>query len=304
VWETPELFELPVGDGPGTRWVLAVAVSSGAPAGGSGVQYFVGEFDGSTFTSEDAKSTVLWADYGTDFYASQAWNNEPAGRTIWTAWMSNWLYAKVIPTSTWRGSLTFPRQLQLKNTNQGIRLLQKPVREIERLRVRCWNWQDELISPETGDLLGDAQGQTLDISAEFDLLRDQQPDSFGLQVRVGKSERTTIGYDSRSQALFVDRGIAGRADFSAEFAGKHSAKMEPIGDTVQLRILVDHSSVEVFGNDGQVVLTERIFPDASSAGLRIYAKGGAVKLRSLDVYVLGKANFAESLGPKRSVRVH
>ncbi|UCG24958.1 MAG: glycoside hydrolase family 32 protein [Chloroflexota bacterium] len=298
VWETPELFELPVAGGPDTRWILAVAVSKGAPAGGSGVQYFVGDFDGSTFTSENPRSTILWADYGPDFYASQAWTDEPFGRVIWTAWMNNWRYAEFIPTSTWRGSLAFPRRLGLRITDLGLRLLQEPVSQIESLRGKRWFWQDEFISPENGALLDDVQGQALDILAEFEVLKDQQPDSFGLQVRVGKNEQTTVGYNSNSQVLFVDRSASGQADFCPGFAGKHSAQMEPNGDTVQLRILVDSSSVEVFGNNGQVVLTERIFPDDRSAGLRIYAIGGPVWLRSLYIYVLDKAIFADSSEPK------
>ena len=82
VWETPDLFKLPVDGGPESRWVLTVGLGGGAPAGGTGVQYFIGDFDGKTFTSENPKSTVLWADYGADFYAAQGWNDAPNGRHL------------------------------------------------------------------------------------------------------------------------------------------------------------------------------------------------------------------------------
>jgi ABC-type sugar transport system permease subunit len=141
VWETPDLFELPVDGGPETRWVLAVGIGGCAPGGGSGVQYFIGAFDGATFSSENPQETVLWADYGADFYAAQSWSDAPGGRRIWVGWMNNWLYAQDIPTSSWRGALTIPRELALTNTPQGVRLVQRPVPELQQLRGEHWDWE-------------------------------------------------------------------------------------------------------------------------------------------------------------------
>ena len=106
VWECPELFQAPVENGQSgeSRWILKVDVNDGAPFGGSGGQYFVGHFDGKNFHSEGIKSDPLWIDFGKDFYASQSWNDAPAGRPVWLAWMNNWQYANDIPTSPWRGA--------------------------------------------------------------------------------------------------------------------------------------------------------------------------------------------------------
>jgi len=104
VWETPDLLKLPIDGSSETAWVLAVSVQSGAPAGGSGVQYFVGDFDGSVFQRTSSADAVHWANYGGDFYAAQSWNNTPDGRALWLAWMNNWSYADAIPADGgWRG---------------------------------------------------------------------------------------------------------------------------------------------------------------------------------------------------------
>ena len=116
-WEVPDLFELPLGKGPETRWVLIVSVGADAPAGGSGMQYFVGDFDGQTFTSQDTPSRIRWVDFGPDFYAAISWSNIPDGRRLWLGWMSNWLYARETPTATWRGSMSVPRELSLSRNH-------------------------------------------------------------------------------------------------------------------------------------------------------------------------------------------
>lgn len=104
VWETPELFELPVdGDEEDTRWVLQVDMNPGSIAGGSGGQYFLGDFDGAVFTRQEKSNDINWVDYGTDFYAAQAFNGMD-DRVVWMAWMSNWTYASSLPTDPWRGA--------------------------------------------------------------------------------------------------------------------------------------------------------------------------------------------------------
>ena len=121
IWECPDLFPVRVeGQGRDSRWVLVVTVGSGAPAGGSGTQYFVGEFDGTRFVPDGtpAPTLPLWADYGRDFYAAVSWSDVPArdGRRLWIGWMSNWNYANDVPTFPWRSAMTVPRELLLRQT--------------------------------------------------------------------------------------------------------------------------------------------------------------------------------------------
>ena len=138
VWECPDLFALPVDGKPDEiRWVLDVDINPGGVAGGSGGQYFVGAFDGTTFVNDNPPATTLWADYGKDFYATISFSDIPPtdGRRIWMAWISNWQYANEEPTVIWRGAQSVPRELALRRLPDGIRLVQRPVAELLALRT-------------------------------------------------------------------------------------------------------------------------------------------------------------------------
>lgn len=295
VWETPDLFALPVDNGQELRWVLAVAIGGCAPAGGSGVQYFVGDFDGETFTSGNDKDTILWADRGADFYAPQSWSDSPDGRRIWLAWMNNWTYAQDIPTSTWRGSFTAPRELSLVTTPDGIQLAQQPVEELQQLRGEHREWRDEIIRPGS-NLLSEVRGETLEIAAEFEIEDLADSDRFGIRVRTGPGEHTTVGYGTKGRTLYVDRSQSGHTEFSPAFGAVHTAKMEPVDGKVRLHILVDRSSLEVFGNNGLIAMTEQIFPAGDSLGLELFVDGAQVRLNSLDVWQLDPGTFTADYG--------
>jgi fructan beta-fructosidase len=288
VWETPDLFEMPVNGGPVTRWILTVGVSNGAPAGGSGTQYFVGTFDGKTFTSEGPEDAILWADFGADYYAAQSWSDEPTGRRIMLGWQNNWRYSGVIPASTWRGSFSLPRQLSLTQTAQGIRLVQQPIPEIQSLRGRHQHWNNETILPGK-NLLAKVKGEALEIIAEFQAYSTVE--RFGFHVRAGADEFTMIGFNPRQKILLVDRSHAGKSDFSNDFAGTQVANLDPPNGIVHLHIFIDRASVEVFSDDGQVVFSDIIFPSEKSQGVELFTEGGAVTLKKLDIYYLKPARF-------------
>lgn len=288
VWETPDLFELPVANESETRWVLTVGVGDGSPAGGSGTQYFIGRFDGRTFISENLSDTILWVDYGADYYAPQSWSDEPDARRIMLGWMNNWQYANVVPTPSWRGTFSIPRQLALIKTTNGIRLVQQPVTELEILRGERHHWDDEIIYPHT-NLLAGIHGDKFEIIAEFRIM--SPIDRFGLRVRVGDGLSTTIGYKVKEQELFADRTISGLRDFNLAFACIHLAPLVAQNGVIQLHIFIDRCSMEVFANQGLVTFTELIFPHPDCLGLELFAAGGQVILDSLDIYQLNPAQF-------------
>ncbi len=288
VWETPDLFELPVDDGHETRWILTVGVQDGASAGGSGTQYFVGMFDGEKFTSENPPETVIWADYGADYYAAQSWNDEPNGRRLMIAWMNNWQYARLIPSFGWRGVFSVIRQEALIRTENGIRLVHKPIPELQKLRGGQYHWRDKMIQPET-NLLADLHGSSLEILAEFKITHDIG--CFGFRVHVGKNEHTTVCYKMNEQKLYVDRAHSGIVDFKDGFAGIHSAALAPIDGIIRLHIFVDSLSVEVFANDGLITFTESIFPREDSQGIELFVEECDVLVNSLDIFELNPASF-------------
>ncbi len=290
-WECPDLFELPIeGEAGATKWIFQVDSGQGHPWVGSGCQYFVGEFDGKTFRNDNPPETALWLDWGRDFYAAQSYSNVPAqdGRRIVIGWINNWMYARKIPTSPWRGGQSIPRELTLRRFQEGLRLTQRPVRETESLRGQ--DLQLANISIETANREIERRkfdGDALEIQAEIDLGSAAE---VGFRVRQGegegKAEETLIGYTIDPAEVYVDRTKSGEVDFDATFAGRHSARLSAAAGRVNLRILVDRSVVEVFAGDGRVAITDRIFPKSSSKGISLYANGGSARIIELKMWKL------------------
>ena len=298
VWECPDLFELPVdGDATHTRWVLVVNLNPGGIAGGSATQYFVGRFDGTRFTADEptpattdsTAAGVRWADYGKDLYATVSWNGGPArdGRRVWLGWMNNWQYAGDIPTTPWRSAQSIPRTVTLTRAEEGIRLVQQPVAELRQLRgARHALAAQAIPSGSTSLAARGIVGDALEIAAEFEMGTATE---FGLKVRTGPGEETVVGIDPKAGQLFVDRTRSGQTGFHAAFSGRQIAPLPIEHGRVRLRIFVDWSSVEVFGGDGRVVITDQIFPAPESDGVALYATGGSARLVSLEAWPLGSA---------------
>nr|WP_281249159.1 GH32 C-terminal domain-containing protein [Halobacillus massiliensis] len=291
IWECPALVELPIdGDPNNTKWVLQVSINDGASAGGSGMQYFVGDFDGETFTNENPSNEVLWTDYGADYYAGVEWSGIEGenGEKYWLGWMSNWQYANETPTSTWRSSMTLPRTLELTETEAGTRLKQTPIPfdSITDQRRKA-SFVNEKISGASS-LLSDFSGDTYEMVAEFDI-SGTDAEEFGFKVRKGEGgEYTTVGYNVGEEKLFIDRANSDDFNYGPNVKDKHEAFLSVSNGKLKMRIFVDRSAVELFGANGEVVITDQIFPDPASKGLEIYSEGGEVKLTSLDIYPLKK----------------
>jgi len=288
IWECPALFPVSVADTGRTAWVLQVDLNPGSVAGGSGGQYFLGTFDGTTFTPRTGRdlSEPRWVDCGPDFYAAIPWSNIPDsdGRALWLGWMNNWTYAEQIPTSPWRSALTVPRSVKLRSVDGEPRLVQQPVSELQRLRSDSTHLSGRSLASEIVPLPADpARGRAVELVAVF---APEDAASVGLNVRVGSEEKTVIGYDSESRKVFVDRRASGRCDFHDEFPARHAAPLDLEDGRVKLHVLVDRSSIEVFANDGARVLTHRIFPSPSSTGTELFARGGTARLVRLDAWTL------------------
>ncbi len=285
IWECPDIFKLPIeGKNDKHKWVLKVDINSGAPHGGSGAQYFIGEFDGTEFHNQYNDDTTLWLDYGKDYYAGVSWSDVPEedGRRLWIAWMSNWQYAGQVPTDPWRGVMTFPRELMLTETAEGYRVIQKPIREIELLRTNAYNYNNIIVKPHNG-ILNNIYGDTLEIIAKFKNISSEE---FGFKVRQSDKEETIVGYDTLKNHIFIDRDKSGRSEFHDDFAGKHFAELIGDNEIIKMHILVDSSSVELFVNDGLVSITDLIFPAPESRGLELYVKSGEAELISLKINIL------------------
>ena len=284
-WECPDLIELPIEGSQEKKWVLIINRNPGAPAGGTGTRYLIGNFDGAKFASEVADTPVLWADWGKDFYATNTWNDMPKddGRRVWIGWFSNWQYANVEPTVLWRGAQSVPRSLMLRRYSGGLRMVQRPVRELQSLRHEKLRVKDLSVAEANQKIKATrATGETFEIEAE---LQPGQAEEIGFRLRKGKDAETLVGFDAAQGEVFVDRMRSGDVSFSRDFPGRFAAELEKRGQ-VSLHIFVDRSSVEVFVNDGERVLSDRIYPPPGSAGIEVYAKGGGGKIVSLTMWEL------------------
>ncbi len=300
IWECPDLFELTVEETGEKKWVLLVSYNTEAE--GSAMQYFVGNFNGKKFTNENTNDLILTLDYGKDFYAGVTWNHAPQDRRLMIAWLNNWQYANEIPTSTWRSAQSLVRELTLKEFPEGARLVQQPVEALQKLRQA--HRHEENVTVKEGDnymSVEGIQGSRLEIIATFEYEAIDTPaeaknlaSEFGIKVFKGEAQETVIGYDVASQSLFVDRTQSSDTAFAKSFPVKTAGLMPAEEGTVKLHVFVDHSSVEVFGNDGYAAMSNRIFPDPAQDAVDIYAVGGPVTLKTLDIWEVQSIWAADS----------
>jgi len=279
VWECPDLFELPVKGHPNKKkWVLKIGLNPGHVSGGSGEQYFIGDFDGARFRSDNPSET-RWLDYGRDCYCALTWSGEPQGRpTHMIGWMNNWQYARATPTDPWRGAMTLPRALELRTSAKGIRLAQAPPPEMRSLRSEAFSYQGS-----SAKELNEKLAKWPHLSQTFELEATVRPGpgkQFAWRVLEGPQEYTLIGYDTDRKEIFVDRTHTAHASFHERYPSRTVAPLDPRRGAVTLRIFVDQSSVEVFADDGQVVLTNLVFPNPASTGISLMAdKTGVDQIR-------------------------
>ena len=279
VWECPDLFPMKVENSDETKWVMIVSLGDGSPNGGSGTQYFIGDFDGKTFVNSLLTNEILWLDHGRDNYAGVTWSDIPEkdGRRIFIGWMSNWKYANVVPTERWRSAMTIPRELSLMRLPQGTRLLAKPVEEIRRIRDKTIKMEGRAIR---GNLEVDvpfdvAKSEVLLEFADLNMARD-----FGIMLSNNVGQYLLVGYDPDSNRFYIDRSSSGPAKFSDGFAGRQYSPRISKAQIIQLHLLFDVSSVELFADGGEVAMTALYFPDEEFNKITLYANDGSVVVES------------------------
>jgi sucrose-6-phosphate hydrolase SacC (GH32 family) len=236
--------------------------------------------------AHSASESALWFDYGPDYYAAVSWSDVPNsdGRRLWLGWMNNWQYGQDVPTSPWRSAMSIPREVGLRKTADGIRLVQKPAQEMESLRSEHFQFNGGNVAAVNDWLAKNKiQGDQLEMLVEF---APQSAGVEGVRVLKGDKEATVIGVDrGRGQAL-VDRMQSGMTNFHPKFASKNEAPIIARDGKVKLHIFVDAGSVEVFINDGECVFTDLVFPSAASRGVEFFGPASHSTISSLNVWQL------------------
>jgi fructan beta-fructosidase len=304
-FECPDFFQLTTAEGE-TKWVMIVNVNPGCYFGGSATQYFVGEFDGKSFTCDSPKETVKWLDWGKDHYATVCFSNT-GDRVIAVPWMSNWQYGTIVPTKYFRSANAVPRELGLFKAGGEFYVSAYPVAELSNLEK----------GSRTVDGIVATAGKPQDVK-----LFDKTDGAYELEMdinvpAVGRSgfrllndagDVVDMYFDVLLQRFVMDRTKSGLIDF-AERSTTHEIEnhdrrktnsMNYVNDFAlatwapmavrgqhKVKILYDFDSLEVFIDGGKVVMTNLVFPDKPYDGLEVYSDKGRFTVGSLKVTALG-----------------
>ncbi|MEO8413630.1 MAG: glycoside hydrolase family 32 protein [Ginsengibacter sp.] len=263
VWECPDLFSL---DDNGQKvWVLIVNINPGGPNLGSGTQYFVGSFDGHKFTT--ANKQTKWLDYGPDDYAGITWSNT-GNRKIFLGWMSNWLYANVVPTYTWRNAMTIPRELKIKHAGNDILVASAPVKELNIMEEQPIVVKNKTVI-DSFDIGQKTKGVKFPcrLNLDMDSIKD-----FLIVLSNDMGEQLLIGFDKSNNQFYIDRTKSGKTDFQKDFPAKHTAPRFIEIKKMDVSLIIDVTSVELFADDGLTIMTALFFPDKPYDSIHFYSK--------------------------------
>ncbi len=261
-WECPDLFPLRCVETGDEYWVMVVGIGSDCFAPGSGTQYFIGQFDGVTFSNMNSPETVLWMDFGRDYYAIQSWSDAPAqarGERTAIAWMSNWQYARNLPTEGFRSTMTLPREISLHMTAAGPRLAQRFVDSLKAYRLEA-----QTVSLSTTHLTAGQEASLGEWADPFELTAE-------LSLAVG-SELALWLFDDQQPEFRLCRGADGAVTLHSFRSGQsedpiynelfphdYAIPLGQLGERLSLQLVADHGSTELLLQDGMVSHTQCCF---------------------------------------------
>ncbi|XP_013391899.1 uncharacterized protein LOC106159959 [Lingula anatina] len=282
-WECPDLFQIPIEGENTKKWVVPVVTGIGSVPRRS-VLYFVGEFDGTSYKSDKPKAKLM--DYGQDFTAGNTWNNHIDNRRLYIAWMCVWETCSSIPTTPFIGAQSMIRELFLERENNEVLLVQRPIKEMEMLRVKktLEVANTDIASVQKKLSEQPLRGRLLEIKAEIRPKAGTK--DVGIIVMKGAKEETRIGYrhTKSSRSVYIDRTSSGF--MHPKMSRVDLAPVVLQNGVVKLWIFVDWSSVELFANNGRQVITSRIFPNETSDGVDVYVSGSDVDIVTMEIYEL------------------
>ncbi len=266
VWECPDLFKLKIEGTNEEKWILLISIDYGAPNGGSGTQYFVGDFDGEAYKVQHKDHK--WVDMGTDNYAGITFNNTPNGKRILMGWMSNWQYGLKTPTKTWRGAMTLPRELSLIKENNKCFLRNEVIKSFDNQITQILE-KDYIYLKDVFELEHSNFNQT-EIRFNTNLSK-----RLSISYKNNKNESLIFEINPDKKEMILDRKQSGMVNFDENFAScKHKLTYYLYDKVVDVRIILDWSSIEIFIDHGKYVMTEQIFPTEFYNTLQLSSRDG------------------------------
>ena len=285
LWECPDLFPMKIEGTNEYKWVLIVSIQKNAPNEGTATSYFIGEFNGKEFKSE--VENQKWLDWGTDNYAFVTWNNIPKddGRVLGIGWMSNWQYAQIVPTTNWRSAMTLPRELKLIKSGANYFLHSLPTREFQTLRGESASF-DQMNITEEKVLNGSFSASQSELDLTIDL-KKTTANSFGIKLQNDLGENLLVKFNKSEGTMYIDRTNSRKDKFSDEFFQKeHSAPVDFEKEKMNIRLIIDAASIEIFINDGELSFTSIFFPSKKFDTISLFANKGTCNIINSKIYSL------------------
>ncbi len=245
-FECPDMFELAVDGNPAARKWVLTAASS---------EYRVGTFDGKTFTPETPK---LPGHRGEAFYAAQTYSDMPDGRRVQVGWGQ-----MASPGMPFNQMMCFPCELSLKSTPAGPRLSWHPASELCLLRREARHLSKVALSPGGPDPLAHEKAELLELRAS-----------------IVPGEATTVGFTLRGTPVSYD---VARQELTV---GKRHAPVPLHEGRIELQILCDRTSLEVFADQGLVYMPSNVAEKGKAARYSTVVTGGTARLATLDLIPL------------------
>ncbi len=306
-FECPDFFELPMPETGERKWVMLVNSNPGCPFGGSATEYFIGTFDGETFTPDTEPEVARWLDFGKDHYAFVTFHGVKE-RILGIPWTSNWQYANVTPFKQSRGMNGLPRELFLFSSAGRSYVGSRPAREVTTLR------REQILQPDLmlrdsvlfSNLMKDYAG---DFELELEFTPDPTVGRVGVTLLNEEGDSLPVYLDMKQGRVVMDRTRSGITDFGEkatpheresgdwrqreglnyhnDFALSTWAPLELcVRRSYRLRLFIDRSLAELFVEDGRIAMTNLIFPHSPYTSLRLFSEGGKTKVIHFRLYHL------------------
>jgi fructan beta-fructosidase len=197
--------------------------------------------------------------------------------------MSNWLYAQQVPTEKWRSAMTIARELKMRHIGNDILVTSLPVKELSVIKSKPVILKNLSLTNKGTPV--NARGKT-QVPCSINLTMDQATD-FSIVLSNNLGEEVQVGFDKAANQYFIDRTKSGKIDFNKEFAARHFAPRFSVNPKMNMTLVIDVSSVELFADDGLSVMTEIFFPNKPFDQVRIASPGKAV-IKQLEYSALKK----------------
>ncbi len=266
-----------------TKWIMMISGSSGSPNEGSGVQYFYGDFDGYVFNSP--RNKAKWLDNGSDNYAGVVLSNyiESGKPAYYIGLIDNYKYKQGQAGSKVADVYSIPRKLTLHDEYNDYYIISEPVNAFETIEESKQLLKETKFS---GELKIKKQ---LDIPLEINLKFDvnnriylNMAEIFGIRLSNDYGDELTIGYHSQRRYFFISEIKKGEVQTDV-WDGFQYAPYVIEGESVDLKIIVDHTSAELFAADGLITLSRKYFLSTQWNKIALISENGDITLKEGDI---------------------